>query len=235
MVSLEVDSVQSSELNNSSDEPSDADLLIFPETITLMGLIGLTGGISTGKTTVANYLSQTYRVPLWDADVYAREAVKPGSPILDQLVNRYGSTILLQGGQLNRQQLGQIIFHNDTERHWVERQIHPFVRDRFSQNITQFQQQNTKNSAILVIPLLFEAQMSDLVTEIWVVYCSPQQQLSRLIQRHQGSLTLEQAKARIESQMPLSEKCQQADVILDNSNTLEILFQQVDTAFKSIH
>jgi dephospho-CoA kinase len=200
-----------------------------------MGLIGLTGGISTGKTTVANYLSQTYDVPLWDADVYAREAVKPGSPILDQLVNRYGSTILLKGGQLNRQQLGQIIFHNDTERHWVEGQIHPFVRDRFSQNITQFQQQKTQNTAVLVIPLLFEAQMSDLVTKIWVVYCSPQQQLSRLIQRHQGSLTLEQAKARIDSQMPLSEKCQKADVILDNSNTLEMLFQQVDTAFKSIH
>jgi dephospho-CoA kinase len=199
-----------------------------------MGLIGLTGGISTGKTTVANYLSQTYSVPLWDADVYAREAVKPGSPILDQLVNRYGSTILLKGGQLNRQQLGQIIFHNDTERHWVEAQIHPFVRDRFSQNITQFQQQKTRNTAVLVIPLLFEAQMSNLVTEIWVVYCSPQQQLSRLMQRHPGSLTLEQAVARIESQMPLSEKCQQADVILDNSNTLEMLFQQVDAAFKSL-
>lgn len=192
-----------------------------------MRLIGLTGGISTGKTTVANDLSQTYQLPIWDADIYAREAVQPGSPILDQIVNRYGSTILLPTGQLNRPQLGQIIFDSLTERCWLEAQIHPFVRDRFYQNITQFQQQNKQNTAVLVIPLLFEAKMNDLVTEIWVVYCSPQQQLSRLIQRHQGSLSLEQAQARIDSQMPLSQKCQQADVILDNSGDTESLFKQI--------
>ena len=184
-----------------------------------MRFIGLTGGISTGKTTVANYLWQTYSIPIWDADVYAREAVQPGSPILDEIVNRYGSTIVLSGGQLDRQQLGHIIFHDSSERHWLENQIHPFVRDRFFQNITQFQQQTTQNVAVLVIPLLFEAQMTDLVSEVWVVYCSLQQQLSRLIQRHCGSIEVEEAKARIHSQMPLSEKCQQADVILDNSNT----------------
>jgi dephospho-CoA kinase len=193
-----------------------------------MHLIGLTGGISTGKTTVANYLSQTYQFPIWDADVYAREAVQPGSPILDQIINRYGSTILLQTGQLNRQQLGQIIFHSVTERCWLEQQIHPFVRDRYNQNITQFQQQNRQNTAVLVIPLLFEAKMNDLVTEIWVVYCSPQQQLSRLIQRHSGSLSLEQAQARIDSQMPLSQKCQQADIILDNSSDTKSLFRQIN-------
>lgn len=193
-----------------------------------MHLIGLTGGISTGKTTVANYLSQTYQLPIWDADVYAREAVQPGSPILDQIINRYGSTILLQTGQLNRQQLGQIIFHSVTERCWLEQQIHPFVRDRYNQNITQFQQQNRQNTAVLVIPLLFEAKMNDLVTEIWVVYCSPQQQLSRLIQRHSGSLSLEQAQARIDSQMPLSQKCQQADIILDNSSDTKSLFRQIN-------
>ena len=199
-----------------------------------MRLIGLTGGISTGKTTVANCLLQTYQVPIWDADVYAREAVQPGSPILDQLINRYGSTILLQTGQLDRQQLGQIIFHDAAERCWVEKQIHPFVRDRFYQNITHFQQQERQNIAALVIPLLFEARMSDLVTEIWVVYCSAQQQLSRLIKRHQGSLSLEQAQARIASQMPLAEKCEQADIILDNSGDLQQLFQQINQALLSL-
>lgn len=198
-----------------------------------MRLIGLTGGISTGKTTVANYLLQTYQVPIWDADLYAREAVQPGSPILEQLINRYGSTILTKTGQLDRQQLGQIIFCDAAERCWVEEQIHPFVRDRFCQNITHFQQQSRQNTAALVIPLLFEAKMSDLVTEIWVVYCSLQQQLSRLIKRHQGSLSLEQAQARIKSQMPLAEKCRQADLILDNSGDIESLFQQINQALLS--
>ncbi|MGB3532527.1 MAG: dephospho-CoA kinase [Microcoleaceae cyanobacterium] len=199
-----------------------------------MRLIGLTGGISTGKTTVANYLGQTYNIPIWDADLYARAAVQPGSAILDRIVQRYGSAILQPDNQLNRQQLGKIIFDNLTERHWIEQQIHPFVRDRFSQEITRFQQQNIQNTAVLVIPLLFEAEMRDLVTEIWVVYCSLQQQLSRLLQRHPGSLTPQQAQARIDSQMSLHEKCQQADVILDNSNALETLFQQVDTALNSV-
>ncbi len=197
----------------------------------MMRLIGLTGGIGTGKTTVSNYLAQTYSFPIWDADIYSREAVQPQSPVLLTLVNRYGTNILLSDGNLNRPQLGNIIFNSLTERHWVEQQIHPFVRDRFCENIQQLQDQGDKNAtAILVVPLLFEAEMTDLVTEIWVIYCSPQQQQSRLIQRSNGSLTPEQAQARIDSQLPLEEKCKMADVVLDNSSTLQVLWQQVDEA-----
>jgi dephospho-CoA kinase len=196
-----------------------------------MRLIGLTGGISTGKTTVSNYLAEMYPFPIWDADVYSREAVQPNSPVLQTLVRRYGTGILLSDGSLNRQQLGTIIFSRLTERHWVEQQIHPVVRDRFSDNITKLQYEAGKNAtAILVIPLLFEANMTDLVTEIWVISCSPQQQQFRLIQRSQGSLTPKQAQARIDSQMPLEQKCKMADVVLDNSSTLEELWQQVDDA-----
>ncbi|EAW34678.1 dephospho-CoA kinase [Lyngbya sp. PCC 8106] len=196
-----------------------------------MRLIGLTGGISTGKTTVSNYLAEMYPFPIWDADVYSREAVQPNSPVLQTLVRRYGTGILLSDGSLNRQQLGTIIFSSLTERHWVEQQIHPVVRDRFCENIQQLRDQEGKDAtAILVIPLLFEAKMTDLVTEIWVISCSPQQQQLRLIQRSNGSLTPEQAQARIDSQMPLEQKCKMADVVLDNSSTLEELWQQVDDA-----
>ncbi len=216
--------------------PSSDKLVMKPDlTPTLsMRFIGLTGGIATGKTTVAQYLSQTYSLPIWDADQYAREAVKPGTPILDQILNRYGSIILFPDGTLNRQQLGQIIFNDLTERRWLEAQIHPFVRDRFVEKITQFQQQTTLSAAVLVIPLLFEAEMTDLVTEIWVISCSGEQQLSRLMERHQGSLTLEQAQSRIESQMPLSNKCQKADVVLENSRTPVWVCQQVDRAFNQV-
>lgn len=188
-------------------------------------IIGLTGGISTGKTTVSNYLANQ-QLPILDADIYARVAVALGSPVLRAIAHRYGSDILLSDGSLNRQKLGQIIFNNDDERHWLEQQIHPDVRNKF---ITAINELSTQ-TVVLVIPLLFEAGMTDLVTEIWVVYCSPQQQLQRLMQRDQ--LTLEQAQARINSQMPIQEKCDRADVILDNSSSLEVLLKQIDVALK---
>ncbi len=190
-------------------------------------LIGLTGGISTGKTTVANYLATTYHLPILDADIYAREAVQKNSPILNAIAQRYNSNILLPDGTLNRKKLGEIIFNNTDERHWLEQQIHPYVRDRFLEEIDKLPQQ----TAVLVVPLLFEAEMTDIVTEIWVVYCSKQQQLERLMQRDR--LTLEQAIARIDSQMPIAEKCDRADVILDNSSTTEALLKQIDFALEN--
>ncbi len=190
--------------------------------------IGLTGGIATGKTTVANDLAARYQLPILDADLYAREAVAKGSAILNQLCDRYGSDILLADGTLNRKALGAIIFHQPNERLWVEEQIHPYVRDRF-----QFaaQEHPPDSTLVLVIPLLFEAKMIDLVTEIWVVSCSLEKQLERLIERDRFSFS--EAKARIDSQMPLAEKAAQADIILDNSGNLEALQQQIDQAIAS--
>ncbi len=187
-------------------------------------IIGLTGGIATGKTTVANYLASAYNLPILDADIYAREAVSVGSPILLEIAQRYGKQILLADGNLNRQKLGEIIFNNQEERNWVEGLIHPYVRDRFLEEIGR----SPAQTLVLVVPLLFEAGMTKLVTEIWVVSCSEQQQLERLMQRN--NLTLEQAQARIISQMPITEKIARADVVLDNSSTLEVLLKQIDTA-----
>jgi dephospho-CoA kinase len=187
-------------------------------------IIGLTGGIATGKTTVANYLASAYNLPILDADIYAREAVSVDSPILLEIAQRYGKEILLADGNLNRQKLGEIIFNNQEERNWVEGLIHPYVGDRFLEEIAV----SSAQTLVLVVPLLFEAGMTHLVTEIWVVSCSEQQQLERLMRRN--NLTLEQAQARIISQMPITEKIASADVVLDNSSTLEVLLKQIDTA-----
>jgi dephospho-CoA kinase len=187
-------------------------------------LIGLTGGIATGKTTVAKYLAETYKLPILDADIYARDAVAVGSPILNAIAQRYGDDILLSNGELNRQKLGEIVFKNQTERLWIESLIHPYVRGKFNQEIAN----TPAETLVLVIPLLFEAGITDVVTEIWVVSCSESQQLERLMQRN--NLTLEQAQARINSQMPLAEKVTRADVVLDNSQTLEKLLSQIDIA-----
>jgi len=187
-------------------------------------LIGLTGGIATGKSTVANYLATAYNLPILDADIYARNAVSFGSPILSQIVEKYGKDIILNDGNLNRGKLGEVIFNLPQERHWVESLIHPYVRNCFDKAIKE----SSANTLILVIPLLFEANLEGLVNQIWVVSCSEQQQLERLIVRN--NLTAEQAAARINSQLPIAEKIARADVNLDNSSNLESLLQQIDIA-----
>ncbi len=188
-------------------------------------IIGLTGGISTGKTTVSNYLAEAYQLPVLDADIYAREAVQLGSPVLSQIFQRFGSGVQLPDGTLNRKRLGEIVFNNPEERQWLEQQIHPYVRDRFQSELATL----VTSTIVLVVPLLFEAGMTDLVTEIWVVSCSPEQQLQRLMERDR--LFLEQAQARLNSQLPIQEKVARADIVLDNSSTLEALLKQVDIAF----
>jgi len=189
-------------------------------------LIGLTGSIGTGKTTVSNYLANRYHLPVLDADIYAREAVQPGSPVLSKICDRYGLNVLLPDCTLNRKRLGEIVFNNSTERQWLEQQIHPYVRDRFQSELDTL----VAPLVVLVVPLLFEAGMTDLVTEIWVVSCSPEQQLNRMMERDR--LSLEQAQARLNSQLPIQDKIARADVVLDNSSTLETLLKQVDLALR---
>jgi dephospho-CoA kinase len=189
--------------------------------------IGLTGGIGTGKTTVSNYLAEGYKLPVLDADIYAREAVQPSSPILNQIFERYGVAVKLPDSTLNRKHLGEIIFNHPDEKQWLEQQIHPYVRDRFQSELNTL----VAPTVVLVIPLLFEANMTDLATEIWVVSCSYEQQLQRMMERDR--LSSEQAQTRINNQLPLQEKMARADVVLDNSSTLEALLKDVDLALLS--
>ncbi len=187
-------------------------------------IIGLTGGISTGKTTVSNYLAEKYNLSILDADIYAREAVAIDSPILKDIFSRYGDKVKLADGSLNRSALGEIIFNDDTEKLWLESQIHPYVRDRFKTRLQELK----KDTIVLSIPLLFEANLTHLVTEIWVVYCHRSRQITRLQQRDR--LNLQQAETRINSQLPLSTKVAQADVVLDNNSDLNTLYRQIDKA-----
>jgi len=177
-----------------------------------------------GKTTVSNYLAQKH-LPILDADLYARDAVQPGSSVLEKIVDRYTSKILHSDGTLDRVQLGEIIFNQPSERAWLDQQIHPYVRQILTQERDRLIQKF--ETIVLVIPLLFEAQMTDLVTEIWVVFSPLDQQIKRLTQR---GLTTAQAQARIDSQLAIAQKSHQADVTLDNSSTLDNLLKQVDSA-----
>ena len=185
-------------------------------------IIGLTGGIATGKSTVTNYLQEKYNFPVIDADVLAREAVQINSPIFKQIIQKYGEEITDVNGNLDRDKLAKIIFNNKADKLWLENLIHPFVLDSFRQEIKSI------NHAIIVlaIPLLFEAKMTNLATEIWVVACSFSTQIERLKTRN--NLSTEDAILRINSQMSLAEKIKLANVVLDNNQNLEYLFKQID-------
>lgn len=190
-------------------------------------IIGLTGGIATGKSTVADYLKRQYGLPVLDADVYARQVVAPGSTVLGAIADRYGPDLLLPNGQLNRAQMAEIIFSQPAEKDWLEAQIHPRVSQTMATAMATLGNQPT---VVQVIPLLFEAQLTHQVTEVWVVTCRPEQQYQRLIQR--SGLNPDQAQARIRSQMPLAEKAARADWLLDNSGDRPTLFGQVDQALQ---
>jgi dephospho-CoA kinase len=186
-------------------------------------IIGLTGGIGTGKSTVSAYLADRYHLPILDADLYAREAVAVGSEALALIADRYGAEILLSDGSLDRSRLGAIVFAQPAERQWLESIVHPLVRCYFERDLAA-----SDGTVVAVIPLLFEAQLQAWVTEIWVVACSEAQQLER-VQGRDG-LTLDQARQRLASQLPLATKISQADWVLDNSGSLEFLRRQVDLA-----
>ncbi|CCI38022.1 dephospho-CoA kinase [Microcystis aeruginosa] len=190
-------------------------------------IIGLTGGIACGKSTVSNYLENIYKIPVLDADIYAREAVEKGSAILERIFARYGRKVKTEDNSLNRQQLGEIIFNNPEEKIWLESQIHPYVRECFKRHLEQLE----APIVVFSVPLLLEAKLTHLVTEIWVVFCGFEQQIERLMTRN--NLSREQAIARINNQMPLAEKIALADIVLDNSGDLEALYTQIDRAISS--
>jgi dephospho-CoA kinase len=192
-------------------------------------VIGLTGGIGTGKSTVSDYLQSHYHLPILDADVYAREAVATDSAGLAAIVARYGTSLLAADGTLNRPRLAEIIFRQPAERQWLEGVIHPFVRQRL---IAMQAVLYPEPIVVMSVPLLLEAKMTDLVSFIWVVFCRPEQQLQRLMVRN--GLTESQAQQRIASQLPLAQKCRAANVVLDNSGSLPALYAQVDRALSLI-
>lgn len=177
--------------------------------------IGLTGGIASGKSTVARWLEEQ-GLPVLDADVYAREALAPGSAGAVAVLERYGETVRAEGsapdaGVINRGALGQIVFDAPQERQWLEQLVHPLVRQRFNTELAALGRQP---AVVLVIPLLFEAGLQSLCSEIWLVDCEPEQQLERLMQR--DGLSHAAAQARINAQWPLERKRKLADRVIDN-------------------
>ena len=175
--------------------------------------IGLTGGIASGKSSVGRWLAQQ-GLPVLDADQFAREALAPGRQATHTVLQRYGSTVQAEGGAaVDRAALGRIVFQDPAERQWLEQLIHPLVRERFDQALSLHAE---APAVVLMIPLLFEAGLESLCSEIWLVDCDESQQLERLITR--DGLSAEAAQARIDAQWPLSRKRGLADHLIANQD-----------------
>jgi dephospho-CoA kinase len=166
-------------------------------------------------------------LPVLDADVYAREALAPGSAGARVVLDRFGDAVRAPASdptaaEIDRAALGRIVFHDPGERQWLEQLVHPLVRQRFSAELEALQ---AAPVAVLVIPLLFETGLEALCSEVWLVDCEPEQQLQRLMGR--DGLSTEEARARIDAQWPLQRKRALADRVIDNRGNNQGLQQQL--------
>ncbi|MCY7694978.1 dephospho-CoA kinase [Bacillus sp. FSL W7-1034] len=187
-------------------------------------VIGLTGGIASGKSTVSQMIKEK-GIRVVDADVIAKEAVSKGSAALHQIVQTFGEEVLLPNGELNRQQLGAIIFSDEEKRKKLNAIVHPEVRKEMLEQRDEGVS-NNETFVVLDIPLLFESKLEGLVDRIIVVYTTPELQLSRLMNRN--DLSEEEALNRIHSQQPLEEKCQKADCVIENTKDLAFIRKQLE-------
>ncbi|MGN7944055.1 dephospho-CoA kinase [Bacillus sp. 22446] len=187
-------------------------------------VIGLTGGIASGKSTVSQMIKEK-GIRVVDADIIAKEAVSKGSAALHQIVQTFGEEVLLSNGELNRQQLGAIIFSDEEKRKKLNAIVHPEVRKEMLEQRDEGVS-NNETFVVLDIPLLFESKLEGLVDRIIVVYTTPELQLSRLMNRN--DLSEEEALNRIHSQQPLEEKCQKADRVIENTKDLAFIRKQLE-------
>lgn len=183
-----------------------------------MHVIGLTGGIASGKTLISNILAE-FGLPIIDADIIAREVVKPGENAWLDIVNTFGRDILHDDGDLDRKKLGKIVFGDQEALDKLNNITHPAVLTKINKKIELLKKENKNQAVVVVVPLLFESGMDKIMDEVWVVDVEPEIQLKRLILRE--NLTLEEATQRINSQMPLAEKIARADKVINNSGDID--------------
>lgn len=188
-------------------------------------IIGLTGSIASGKSTVAKMI-QSYNLPIVDADIVARQVVEPGTVTLKKIAEAFGDEVIAEDGSMDRAKVGSIIFHNEDMRKTLNGIIHPAIREEMLRQRDEFMSYGEKN-IFMDIPLLFESKLEHFVEKIIVVSVEEEVQLQRLMARN--GFTEDEAKARIATQMPVKEKEQLADAVIHNNGTLEDTAIQLQT------
>lgn len=193
-------------------------------------VIGLTGGIASGKSTVSNMFKKM-GIRVVDADKIAREVVEVGKPAYKQIVNMFGTDILQSDESINREKLGGIIFKDKAKREKLNQIVHPAVRKEMQSQVEEEKCHQAK-AVVLDIPLLFESKLTYMVDHTILVYVDKQTQLKRLMKRN--GYTEEEANMRIQSQLSLEAKKELADEIIDNNGSINQTEQQLHQIVKRI-
>lgn len=183
--------------------------------------IGLTGGIGSGKSTAAE-LFKELGVAIIDTDIIAREMVAPNSPLLNEIINHFGTEIVNSAGELNRRKLRDIIFNDKKQRIWLEHHLHPAIYSRVREQLELIE----SPYCIIIIPLLLETKPKHLLNRILVVDSPENLQISRTQAR--DNTNEDAVKSIIESQVSRAERLAVADDVIDNSGNLEFLKSQVE-------
>lgn len=195
-----------------------------------MLIIGLTGGIGSGKSTVAQRFAEL-GIPVIDADIISRELVSPGQPALEEIAQQFGADILLPSGELDRAQLRQLVFSQPNARKKLEAILHPRVRAEVHRRVAALQDSNPPPAyCILCVPLLIESGWQDLVQRILVVDTDRERQIQRTQQRDQ--LSRQQINAIIDSQADRDTRLAAADDIITNTGDLQALQAQIESLYQ---
>ncbi|WP_425669023.1 dephospho-CoA kinase [Vibrio owensii] len=186
-------------------------------------VIGLTGGIASGKTTVANLFKQQFKIDIVDADIVAREVVEPGTPGLNAIIEHFGPDIVRDDQTLDRAKLREKIFSNPEEKAWLNGLLHPMIREKMIEDLEQV----TSDYALLVVPLLVENKLDSLCDRVLVVDVDPQTQISRTVKR--DNVSEEQANTILASQASREQRLALADdVVKNNPDDPDLLLQITD-------
>ena len=178
-----------------------------------MYIIGVTGGIACGKSTVSNELSK-YGAKIINADKMAHWQLAPGGEIYKAYIDHFGIDILNEEGLIDRRKVAAIVFNNKDELKWINEMAHPILLRYIRERLVKYQSEGLK-LAILDVPLLYEAGWDRECDEVWVVHLKHGRQVNRLMERN--NLTLEEAESRIKAQIPSKERRKRADVVIDNN------------------
>ena len=189
-------------------------------------IIGITGGIASGKTIVSDYVKKL-GYPVVDADLLSREIMAPGSPVQEQVRHIFGETMIAGDGALNRKALAEKIFHDEQARQTLDGLTHPAIRALAEERFSQLEGEST---VFFVVPLLFESGMDDLCDEIWLVHAEESLRRSRLSARDGIDETYAQSK--IDSQMRDEERLNKGTRVLFNDGDLNHLYEQIESFLK---
>lgn len=193
-------------------------------------IIGLTGGIASGKSTVSHFLKELGAAVI-DADEIARELTEPGQPLYMAIGEHFGGSVLSGDGSLNRSRLGELVFADSQARCELDRLSHPIIKAEIEKRLDDLKS-NGIAVIVLDVPLLFEVGWEVMADETWVVYVDSSTQLNRLMARN--NFSCRQASQRIASQMSLEEKRQRATFVIDNTRDLEYTREQVLKRWRKI-